>query len=153
MANNLVMKKLFAVIPGASLLLSVGLGNPPVAHADSRCTNATIAGSYGIQTTGTILEGGPAQPGLFASNGLIKFDGNGNSSEKQTISFNGKIVPFDTSGIYNVEEDCTVTFKTTDEGTGAQITASGVIVKRGTEILLIETSPNTVITGILKKLD
>lgn len=147
------MKKLFAVISGAGLVFSIGLSNAPAAHANSRCTNATIAGSYGIQTTGTILEGGPAQPGLFASNGLINFDGNGKSSTSQTISFNGTIVPFKASGTYEVEDDCTFTAKFTDEDTGAQITTSGVIVKRGTEILLIETDANTVITGTLKKIE
>ncbi len=138
------MKKLFAVISGAGLLLSIGLSTVPAAHANSRCRNATIAGSFGIQTTGTILERGPVQPGLFASNGLINFDGNGKSSTSQTISFNGTIVPFKASGTYEVEEDCTLTAKFTDEDTGAQLTVSGVIVKRGTEILLIETDPNTV---------
>ena len=147
------MKKLFAVISGAGLLLSIGLSNVPAANADSRCRNTTIAGSFGIQTTGTILEGGPGQPGLFASNGLFNFDGNGNLSTSQNISFNGTILPFKASGTYEVEEDCTLTAKFTDEGTGAQITTSGVIVKRGTEILIIQTDPNTVITGILKKIE
>ncbi len=95
-----LMKKLFAVISGASLLLSVGLSNVPAARAESRCGNATIAGSFGIQTTGTILEGGPEQPGSFASNGLFNFDGNGKLSTSQTISFNGMIVPFKASGTY-----------------------------------------------------
>ncbi len=148
-----IMKKYFAIISGASLLLSVGLTNPPAAYADSGCRNATIAGSFGIQTTGTILEGGPVQPGPIATTGLISFDGNGNSIERQTISFNGTIVPFEASGTYKVEKDCTITLKATDPGTGTQITASGVIVKRGTEIMIIETSPNTLITGTLKKIE
>lgn len=147
------MKKHFAIISGASLLLSVGLTNPPAAYADPVCRNATIAGSYGIQTTGTILEGGPVQPGSIATTGLIRFDGNGNSIEKQNISFNGTIVPFEAAGTYKVEKDCTVTLKTIDPGTGTQITASGVIVRRGTEIMIIETSPNTIITGTLKKIE
>lgn len=147
------MKKLFAIISGTSLLLSIGLSNPAAADADSRCRNATIAGSFGIQTTGTLLEGGPGQPGLFASNGLINFDGNGNLSTKQTISFNGTIVPFQASGTYEVEEDCTLTIQFTDESTDTQVTASGVIVERGTEILIIETDQNTVVTGTLKKIE
>ena len=148
-----IMKKCFAIISGAGLLLNIGLTNPPAAYADSGCRNATIAGSFGIQTTGTILEGGPVQPGPIATTGLIMFDGNGNSFEKQTISFNGRIVPFEASGTYKVEKDCTVTLKATVPGTATQITASGVIVKRGTEIMIIETSPNTLITGTLKKID
>jgi len=152
-ADNLVRKKLFAVIYGASLLWSVGLSNAPAAHADSRCSNTTIAGSYGIQTTGTILAGGPGQPGLFASNGLFNFNGNGNFSTKQTISFNGTIAPFEGAGTYEVEEDCTLTATITEESTGTQVSVNGVIVKRGEEILIIQTDPNTVITGTLKKVE
>lgn len=147
------MKKLFAVISGAGLVLSIGASNVPAAHANSRCTNATIAGSFGIQTTGTILEGGPGQPGSFASNGLFNFDGKGKSNTSQTISFNGTIVPFQSSGTYQVSQDCTLTAEFTDEATGAQIAVNGVIVKRGREILIIQTNPKTVITGILKKIE
>ena len=147
------MKKLFAVLSGASLLLSVGLSNPSAAHADSRCRNATIAGSFGVQTTGTLVEGAPGQAGPFAANGLFNFDGNGNLSTRQTLSINGTIVPFNGSGTYDVEEDCTLTAKFTDEFSGTQITISGVIVKRGTEILIIETDPYTVVTSTLKKVD
>ncbi len=147
------MKKLFAVISGAGLLLSIGLSTVPAAHANSRCRNATIAGSFGIQTTGTILERGPVQPGLFASNGLFNFNGNGNFSTKQTISFNGTIAPFEASGTYEVESDCTLTATITEESTGTQVSVNGVIVKRGEEILIIQTDPNTVITGTLKKVE
>ena len=59
------MKKLFAVISSASLLLSVGLSNAPAAHAEARCRNATIAGSFGVQMTGTLLEGSPAPRDLI----------------------------------------------------------------------------------------
>ncbi|GAA6614471.1 hypothetical protein [Scytonema sp. NUACC26] len=147
------MKKLFGVISSASLILSVGLSSPPAAHAESRCRNATIAGSFGILTTGTLLEGAPGQPGSFASNGLINFDGNGNLSTRQTLSLNGTIVPFKGAGTYAVEQDCTLTAKFTDEISGAQITITGIIVKRNTEIQIIETDPYTVVTGTLKKVE
>ena len=146
------MKKLFAVISGASVLLSVGLSNAAAARADSACTNATLTGGFGIQSTGTLVEGGPGPAGPFAANGLIKFDGNGNLTGNQTVSFNGTIAPFNSSGTYEVQEDCTLTLKITGDN-GAQLTASGVIVKRGTEIFIIETDPLTVITGILKKVE
>lgn len=147
------MKKFFAAIFGACLLLSLGLSNAPAAHASSRCRNATIAGSFGIQTTGTLFEGAPVPAGLFASTGSIIFDGNGNSSTRQTLSFNGTIVPSQATGTYEVEEDCTLTAKFIDEASGAQLTISGVIVKRGIEILIISTDPYTVVTGILKKVE
>lgn len=147
------MKKFFAVIFGVCLLLSLELNNVPAAHADSRCRNATIAGSFGIQTTGTLFEGAPVPSGLFASTGLINFDGNGNSNTRQTLSLNGTIVPSQASGTYKVEEDCTLTAKFIDEASGAQLTINGVIVKRGTEILIISTDPYTVVTGILKKVE
>ncbi|MDM9384876.1 hypothetical protein QUB80_29900 [Chlorogloeopsis sp. ULAP01] len=145
------MNKLFAVIFAAILLFIIALSNAPTAQADSRCRNATIEGSFGIQATGTILEGGPMQPGLFASNGLIDFDGNGNLSTRQTLSLNGTIVPGKAAGTYKVEQDCTLTAKSIDETSGAQLSISGVIVKRGTEIPIISTDPYTVVTGILKK--
>ena len=147
------MKKLFAVISSAGLFFSVGLSNVPAVRADSACTNATLTDGFGIQSTGTLVEGAPGPAGPFASNGLFKFDGNGNLTTRQTLSLGGAIVPFQASGTYNVEEDCTVTAKFTDELSGTQISISGVIVKRGTEILIIQTDPNTVVTGILKKVE
>lgn len=147
------MKKFFAVISGASLLLSVGLSNAPAARAQSACTNRTLTGGFGFQSTGTLVEGAPGPAGPFASNGLFNFDGNGNLTTNQTLSLGGTIAPFNASGTYDVKEDCTLTAKFTDESSGTQISISGVIVKRGTEILIIETDPNTVVTGILKKVE
>jgi hypothetical protein len=46
------MKKLFAVISGASLLLSIGLGNVSAARADSACTNATLTDGFGNSNYG-----------------------------------------------------------------------------------------------------
>ncbi len=51
-----VMKKLFAVISSASLLLSVGLSNAPAARADSACTNARLTDRFGIQVTAEMLK-------------------------------------------------------------------------------------------------
>ena len=133
--------------------MSVGLSNAPAARADSACTNATLTDGFGIQSTGTLVEGAPGPAGPFASNGLFKFDGNGNLTTRQTLSLGGAIVPFQASGTYEVEEDCTLTAKFTDELSDTQISISGVIVKRGTEILIIQTDPNTVVTGILKKVE
>ncbi|MBW4595655.1 MAG: hypothetical protein KME46_22795 [Brasilonema angustatum HA4187-MV1] len=151
------MKNLFAVIFSASLLLSVGLSNAPAAHADSntdsKCTNATVAGSFGIQTTGTLLEGAAVQPaGPFAATGVYNLDGKGNFSTKQTYSANGQIEVLNASGTYNLEQDCTITFKFAGPTAGTQLGTSGVVVKHGTEILVIETDPGTVITAILKKI-
>lgn len=148
------MNKLFAVISGASLVLSLGLSNATAARADSACTNATLTGKFGIQSTGTLLESrSRSRPvGPFAAIGLFKFDGNGNLTGNSTVSFNGTIAPFNSSGTYEVQEDCTLTLEITGDN-GAEITASGVIVKGGTEIFLIETDPLTVITSILKKVE
>jgi hypothetical protein len=44
-----------------------------------------------------------------------------------------------------------LTAKSINEASGAQLSISGVIVKRGTEIQIISTDPYTVVTGILKK--
>lgn len=148
-----LMKKFFAVISGAGFLLSVGLSNAPAARAESACTNATLTDGFGIQVTGPVLEGAPRPPGPFAGNGLLNFDGNGNLTTSLTISLNGSIAPFKGSGTYNVEESCTLTAQFTDELSGTEISISGVIVKRGTEILIIQTDPNRVVTGILKKVD
>lgn len=114
-----------------------------------RCNLATINGNYAYQASGTITQ--PIAPlqipaGPFAVNSLLTLR-YGNFSFKGTQSFNGNIVPAVGTGTYTVNEDCT--------GSGAD--ASGVpyhfvIADEGKEIRIILAVPNTVVTGIAKRL-
>ncbi len=146
------MKKIFAFISGASLLLSAGLGNAPAAaRGGSVCTNATIKGDFGSQLSGSYGLGKAAQSGLLAEAGFFQFDGSGNLNATDTGSLNGKIIPSGLVGTYNVKENCTVTITFTDEFNNPSVNLSGTIVNNGKEILVIQTDQGTAVTGILKK--
>jgi hypothetical protein len=70
------------------------------------CSVATLEGSYGFATTGSIVAGGPA--GLVADVCVLTFDGVGGVSQVETLSLNGTIIPRRTSeGDYLVDADCT----------------------------------------------
>ncbi|ARV58170.1 hypothetical protein BZZ01_05550 [Nostocales cyanobacterium HT-58-2] len=55
------------------------------------CTLQTLQSVYGLQATGTIISE-PLPPGPFGKVGWVTFDGNGNFSGDDTVSFNGTII-------------------------------------------------------------
>src|SRR5260370_25118931 len=76
---------------------------------DYACSVGTLNGSYGIQSTGSIVAFGPIGP--IAEAGIIKFDGLGGVSQTTTVSIGGlggQIIPDRTSlsGSYTVNPDC-----------------------------------------------
>lgn len=88
------------------------LGIVPKARAGQEivCSNATLQGSFGFTSTGTLLPSyvGPPYAGPFAEVGRQTFDGKGNTDYTSTISANGNIfsqVTFE--GTYVVNRDCT----------------------------------------------
>ena len=77
-------------------LLLIGQSMQPQRHTAVRaddshegCSMQTVAGSYGISTSGWIVFAGPAGP--VADLGVITFDGNGGAAQTTTVSLNGAI--------------------------------------------------------------
>src|SRR5579864_4778653 len=72
---------------------------------DDACSVASLKGSYGIQSTGSIVALGPIGP--IAEAGTITFDGAGGVLQITTVSLGGQILPNRTSlsGRYTVNAE------------------------------------------------
>lgn len=141
---------------GAIITVAVGLNFVGISALadDEGCSAATLNGSYGIETTGSIVAFGPV--GAVAETGVIKFDGAGNVSQTTTVSLNGTIVPnrSSLSGAYQVNQDCTGDLALVlPAGPGVTITSAlhFVIVDKGKEIRLVNTGAGRVLLSNARK--
>lgn len=113
------------------------------------CTNASLQGIYGFVARGTTLAGSPlpsALQGPFASGGASVFDGQGHFVLTSISSFNGIIQPVTVKGTYQVNGDCSYTSQA-ENG----VTFRAVIIDEGREVLILQTTPAVVITGIASR--
>lgn len=116
------------------------------------CSNATLEGSFGYTSTGTLLESfvPPPYAGPFAEVGRETFDGKGKTDATGTLSANGNIfsnVTFE--GTYKVNPDCTGSM-TLSSSLGVSH-ADFVIDDNGTELRLIFTDSGVVESRVYKK--
>jgi hypothetical protein len=112
-----------------------------------------LNGSYGVQTSGSIVALGPV--GLVAEAGIISFDGAGGVSQKTTLSLNGVIVPnrSSLSGSYLVNPDCSGDLAVVLPVPGGTSTSTShfVIVDHGKELRLVNTGAGRVLVGNARK--
>jgi hypothetical protein len=139
-------------ILAALVTIAAGLCSTSVvafADDDEGCSVASLNGSYGIQSTGSIIAFGPIGP--VAEAGIIKFDGAEGVSQTTTVSTNGFIIPnrSSLSGNYLVNSDCTGDLALVLPVPGGTITSTQhfVIVDNGKEIRLVNTGAGRVIVG------
>jgi hypothetical protein len=121
----------------------------PVRASSRHCTIGTVSGSYAYTASGFVTQPIPQAQipaGPFAVNSLLTLSG-GNFSFKGTQSFNGVIVPAVGTGTYTVNDDCTGSATDTN-GTPYQF----VIADGGNEVRILLGVPNTVVTGVAKRL-
>jgi len=113
-----------AMVLAAGVILSVA----PLARA--ACSDATLAGTWGFTTTGTLIvpNVGPAPVGAV---GKITFDGKGNLTGKQTRSVGGQVAGETFSGTYKVTAGCSADFT-------AQVFISGTLVRTSTVHLILD---------------
>jgi hypothetical protein len=121
---------------------------------DDVCSVATLSGSYGIQSTGSIVSSGPI--GSIAEAGVIKFDGAGGVSQTTTVSLNGLIINnrASLSGVYQVYPDCTGDLALVLPVAPGVTTTSKfhfVIVEHSKEIRLVNTGAGRIIVGNARK--
>lgn len=114
------------------------------------CTNASLRGTFGFTAQGVTLAGSPVPAplqGAFASSGVSTFDGRGNFVLTATSSFNGLLQgPATVRGTYDVNDDCTYT-SIAENG----VTFRAVIVSGGDELLILQTTPGVVISGMAQR--
>jgi hypothetical protein len=134
-----------------------GLGLVPNARAgeNERCSNASLRGSFGYTSTGSLLPAYAPPPfaGAFAEIGRQTFDGRGNTEATATLSANGNIVRVTVLGTYTVNPDCTGVMTLDVSPLGLRINADFVIVRDGAEFEAIGTDEGVVETRVYKKQD
>jgi hypothetical protein len=127
-----------------------------VKQGSPTCTNAGVTGSFGFQTTGTFLAGGPATgPVAFIGELKLSVDpaGGGVINGHIAGSEDGTILTFaeePVTGSYKVDRDCRGTATITPKGQ-PEMHFSFVVVDCGKELLAVQTDADAVVTGTLVK--
>jgi hypothetical protein len=139
------MKRAIAPTTLAVVFTTVfALGIVPRAQAgqDKECSNATLRGSFGFSSTGTLLAIPPPSAGPFAEIGRQTFDGRrgGNTEGTATLSANGNINHVTFFGTYVVSPDCTGSMTLFVLPLGRTITLEFVIDDDGAELRALLTS-------------
>lgn len=116
------------------------------------CSNATLSGTFAFTARGTTTTASPVPAplqGAFASSGSASFDGAGHFSLTATSSFNGLVQPPGTvTGTYAVNPDCSYTSVASNG-----VTFQAVIVDGGRELLILQTTPGVIVTGMSERVD
>ena len=119
------------------------------------CSNATLWGSYGYTSTGTLLASIPMLPpplaGPFAEVGRQTFDGKGNTDATATLSANGNIAKVTIEGTYTVIPDCTGTLTLNVAPLGITAHADIVIDDDGAELRAIVTDSGVIESRVYRK--
>src|SRR6266849_2528072 len=106
----------------------------PQADEHRECSNASLRGSFGFTSTGTLLALPPPFAGPFGEIGRQTFDGQGNTDATATLSANGNINRVIKQGTYVVNPDCTGSMTLFISPLGATQTLDFVIDDDGAEL-------------------
>lgn len=139
--------KTLALASIATLALSVA---PTAKAAYKGCSVASLNGTFADKDTG-FLTAPNAAPVPFAGVNAITFDGNGNMTATGFGSVNGSTGPQTENGTYTVNPDCTGTYAVTIYPGGIPAHAFFVIDDSLSELQIIVTDPNTVITCVARR--
>jgi hypothetical protein len=122
-------------------------------HRLKACSNATLRGSFGYTSTGTLLDSYVPPPfaGPFAEVGRQTFDGKGNTDATATSSSNGNIVKLTIDGTYTVNPDCTGALTLNVSPFGATVHADFVIDDDATELRAIVSDSGVIESRVYKK--
>src|SRR5215471_20186627 len=96
------------IIPlGTAFVLGIALRVQAQEHKE--CSNATLHGSFGFTSTGTLNALPPPSAGPFGEIGRQTFDRDGNTDGTATLAANGNLRRVTWQGTYVVNTDCTGT--------------------------------------------
>src|ERR1035438_8370008 len=143
--KSTLLNSIWAVSLLAAVAMPIRLAAQEQSGKVKECSNATLRGSFGYTSTGTLLDSyvPPPYAGPFAEVGRQTFDGKGKTDATGTLSANGNIfskVTFE--GTYAVNPDCTGSM-TLSSSLGVSH-ADFVIDDDGTELRLIFTDSGVV---------
>jgi hypothetical protein len=147
-----ILSVLLALAAAAALIFLAPASRQlmPAVHAQSGCSNATLAGNYVFTYTGfNSKKNNYATELPIAAVGIGTFDGAGNATFSYSSAFNGHIGATTTPdvGSYAVNSDCTFTMA---DPTAGQTWAGG-IVGGGSEWDVITTTTGYTTTMSGKK--
>ena len=103
------------------------------------CSTASLHGSFGFTSTGTLLALPPGFAGAFGEIGRQTFDGRGNTDATATLSANGHVNHVTFEGTYDVNADCTGSMTLFVSPLGVTVPLDFVIDDNGTELRAITT--------------
>ncbi|WP_263366375.1 hypothetical protein [Edaphobacter bradus] len=117
------------------------------------CSRATLQGSFGFTSIGTLLPSFAPPPfaGSIAEVGRQTFDGRGNIEATATASANGNIQKLTLKGTYTVNPDCTGTMALDVSPLGGTVHLDFVIDLDGNELRAIVTDSGVVESRVYKK--
>ena len=146
------MKRMATVVV-FTIVLVLGIAHKARAGEDEACSNATLHGSFGYTSTGTLLPAYVPPPfaGPFAEVGRQTFDGKGNTDATATVSSNGNIQPVTIQGTYTVNTDCTGSMTLYVLPFQSTVHADFVIDRDGAELRAIGTDSGVVESRVYRK--
>ena len=129
----------------------LGIGLTVEAQEHRECSDASLNGSFGFTSTGTLLALPPPLAGPFGEIGRQTFDGRGNTDGTATLSANGNILRVTFQGTYLMNSDCTgsMTLYVIPIGTTANF--DFVIDDDGAELRVIVAEAGAVETRVYKR--
>jgi hypothetical protein len=137
---------LVMLLVGVVGVLAIGVGGYAKDEnaAGTKCSEATLDGTYLFAEDGFILEGNEKVP--FALAGYEVYNGNGKVRGVQSGNFGGEVVrkePF--TGTYTVKADCTATV--TYAGGGDPFRFDLFVAPDGSKFTLVQVNPSEWVTS------
>jgi len=123
------------------IVLILGTVSRAQAAEGGGCSNASLRGSFGFTSTGTLLALPPPLAGPFAEVGRQTFDGQGNTDGTATLTANGNLRRVTWQGTYVVNPDCTGSMTLFVSPLGATVNLDFVIDDDQAELRAIATGP------------
>src|ERR1044071_1081124 len=135
---------------GIALGTAVVLGFATAVQAGEHeeCSTASLRGSFGFTSEGTLNALPPPSAGPFGEIGRQAFDGQGGTDGSATLAANGNIRRVTWQGTYLVNADCTGSMTLFISPLNATVNLDFVIDDDGAELRAISTGPTgTGVTG------
>lgn len=137
----------------STMVFALGIASRAQADEHDGCTKATLRGSFGYTSTGTLLDSyvPPPLAGPFAEIGRQTFDGKGKTDGTASLSTNGNPATVTVEGTYVVNPDCTGSMTLHVSPIDATVHADFVIDDDGAQLRAIVTDPNLIESRVYTK--
>jgi hypothetical protein len=148
------MKRTFApmtLVVAFAAVFALGIVPRAQAQEERVCSNASLQGSFGFTSSGTLLAVPAPSVGPFAEVGRQTFDGRGNTDGSATASANGNITRLTFRGTYAVNPDCTGFMTVFVSPFNSTVVLHFVIDDDGAELRAIVAGTGTIESRVYRK--